>query len=83
MESEILSDEELAEITGYKARAWQRRWLDERQWQYVESRGKRPLVGRQYARMKLGMVMPTILDPNPPPASQPRPAWTPDFSRVR
>lgn len=79
MDSEILSDEELAEITGYKARAYQRRWLDDRKWLYVESRGKRPLVGRQYARMKLGMLSPGIVDPNPPPA---RPVWTPDFSRV-
>jgi hypothetical protein len=79
MKSEILSDEELAAITGYKARAWQRRWLDERRWHYVESRGRRPLVGRQYARMKLG-AEPT------PPAQQapplPIPTWTPDFSRV-
>ena len=27
MEPEILSDKELEQITGYKARAWQRRWL--------------------------------------------------------
>lgn len=79
METEILSDEELAELTGYKARAWQRRWLDDRKWTYVESRGKRPLVGRMYARMKLGTVSPIIADQNPPPA---KPAWTPDFSRV-
>jgi len=46
METEILSDEELAELTGYKARAYQRRWLIDRQWVFVESRGKRPLVGR-------------------------------------
>lgn len=79
METEILSDEELADFTGYKARAWQRRWLDDRKWLYVESRGKRPLVGRMYARMKLGMITPAIIDPTPPPAV---PAWTPDFSRV-
>ncbi|WP_223511131.1 DUF4224 domain-containing protein [Pseudomonas sp. GL-B-19] len=79
METEILSDEELAEFTGYKARAYQRRWLVDRQWVFVESRGKRPLVGRMYARMKLGMITPTIADPTPPPAA---PAWTPDFSRV-
>ncbi|WP_025804651.1 DUF4224 domain-containing protein [Pseudomonas chlororaphis] len=79
MESEILSDDELAEITGYKARAYQRRWLDDRNWQYVESRGKRPLVGRMYARMKLGMISPALADPAPPPAA---PAWTPDYSRV-
>lgn len=79
METEILSDEELAEFTGYKARAYQRRWLVDRQWVFVESRGKRPLVGRMYARMKLGMITSTVGDPSPPPAAPP---WTPDFSRV-
>ena len=79
MEAEILSDEELANITGYKARAYQRRWLNDRQWLYVESRGKRPLVGRMYARMKLGVITPTNITPTPLPAA---PAWTPDFSRV-
>ncbi|WP_277758008.1 MULTISPECIES: DUF4224 domain-containing protein [Pseudomonas] len=79
MKTEILSDEELAELTGYKARAYQRRWLIDRQWMFVESRGKRPLVGRMYARMKLGMISSTITDLNPPPAA---PVWTPDFSRV-
>ncbi|SDI15654.1 DUF4224 domain-containing protein [Pseudomonas panipatensis] len=79
MESEILSDEELAEITGYKAMAWQRRWLKDREWVFIESRGRRPLVGRQYARMKLGIL------PDPSvrqPPALPTPAWTPDFSRV-
>lgn len=79
MESEILSDEELAEITGYKLRAWQRRWLDRHHWVYVESRGKRPLVGRIYARMKLGII-PTSADfvPHQPA----RPKRLPDFSRI-
>lgn len=51
MESEILSDKELAEITGYSMRAWQRRWLVANHWHFIESRGGRPLVGRQYARL--------------------------------
>ncbi|WP_223431554.1 DUF4224 domain-containing protein [Pseudomonas sp. GL-B-26] len=79
MEAEILSDEELTALTGYKARAYQRRWLLDRQWVFVESRGKRPLVGRIYVRMKLGMLSPAIVDPTPPLAI---PEWTPDFSRV-
>lgn len=79
MESEILSDDELAEITGYKARAWQRRWLDSHHWVYVESRGKRPLVGRQYARMKLGIVPLPIDIALAKPA---RPKRAPDFSRI-
>ncbi|EKT4568439.1 DUF4224 domain-containing protein [Pseudomonas sp. yb_2] len=82
METEILSDEELAELTGYKARGYQRRWLTEKGWHFVESRGGRPLVGRQYARQKLsGVVIETVpVAATPPPAT---PAWTPDFSRVK
>ncbi|MFJ2549563.1 DUF4224 domain-containing protein [Pseudomonas sp. NPDC087612] len=79
METEILSEKELAELTGYKARGYQRRWLEERQWHFVESRGGRPLVGRQYARMKLGMTL-EVIATTPPPL--PEPTWTPDFSRV-
>ena len=79
METEILSDTELAELTGYKARGWQRRWLEERRWHFIESRGGRPLVGRQYARMKLGVTL-EVVSVTPPP--MPEPTWTPDFSRV-
>ena len=79
MEPEILSDKELEQITGYKARAWQRRWLADKGWHFVESRGGRPLVGRQYARMKLGA-------PAAPPQlvaeRKPIRAWTPDLSKV-
>ncbi len=79
IETEIFSDEELADLTGYKQRAHQRRWLNDRNWVFVESRGGRPLVGRMYARMKLGMTSPTFAEQSTPPL---RPAWTPDFSRV-
>lgn len=79
MQAEILSDDELADLTGYKHRTHQRKWLKDRNWVFIESRGGRPLVGRMFARMKLGMVNDTTANPNPPPA---RPAWTPDFSRV-
>lgn len=80
MEAEILTDEELAEMTGYKARKWQRRWLEERHWHYVVSRGGRPLVGRAYMRVKLGLGQPPGYA-TPPPL--PAPTWTPDFSRVK
>eukprot|EP01030_Chromulinospumella_sphaerica_P018156 gene18156-18009_t len=58
MQAEILSDDELADLTGYKHRAHQRKWLKDRNWVYVESRGGRPLVGRMFARMKLGLDVP-------------------------
>lgn len=81
MEAEILTDAELVELTGYKTRSWHRRWLIERRWHFVESRGGRPLVGRQYARMKLSGVVIDIAPVTPPPL--PALAWTPDFSRVK
>ncbi|MDD0975759.1 DUF4224 domain-containing protein [Pseudomonas fontis] len=80
METEILTEKELAELTGYKARGYQRRWLEERQWHFVESRGARPLVGRQYARMKLGVTL-EVVPLAPPPTLAPM--WTPDISKVR
>jgi len=80
METEILSDEELVELTGYKARGYQRRWLSERGWVFVETRSGRPLVGRHYVRMKLGVAL-EVMQMSPPPPSTP--AWTPDISKVR
>lgn len=81
METEILSDEELVDLTGYKARGWQRRWLNDRNWHFVESRGGRPLVARQYARLKLGVSLDVV--PLAAPPTMQSPAWTPDFSKVK
>ena len=79
METEILSEKELADLTGYKQRSFQRQWLKKRDWVFVESRGGRPLVGRMFARMKLGRAPPSLSAPTPPSAP---PTWSPDFSRV-
>ena len=79
MENEILTHEELIEITGYKSTGFQRRWLEDHLWHYIESRRGRPLVARDYARMKLGIPFPTRIEPQPAPAT---PAWSPDFSKV-
>ena len=79
METEILSEEELADLTGYKHRGYQRQWLKARNWVFIESRGGRPLVGRMFARMKLGIISPPLATQTPPPVA---PTWTPDFSRV-
>ena len=79
METEILSEKELADLTGYKHRGYQRQWLKDRNLVFVESRGGRPLVGRMFTRMKLGIAPPTASTPVKPPAA---PTWTPDFSRV-
>ncbi|MBS9761831.1 DUF4224 domain-containing protein [Pseudomonas mosselii] len=77
METEMLSDEELAAPSGYKARGYQRRWLEERGGVFVETL---PLVGRHYVRLKLGGSLGVM-----PPASSPPvvPTWTPLISKVR
>lgn len=80
MDTEILSDDELVNLTGYKTKGYQRRWLKDRDWLFVESRGGRPLVGRQYVRMKLGVPLEIASLPPPPPTV---PTWTPDISKVR
>ncbi|MBA6066139.1 DUF4224 domain-containing protein [Pseudomonas mosselii] len=79
MNNEILSNEELTELTGYKARGYQRRWLEERGWVFVETRSGRPLVGRYYVRMKLGVGL-EVAPIAPPPDT---PVWMPDISKVR
>ena len=79
MNTEILTEDELADLTGYKHRSYQRQWLKARNWVFIESRGGRPLVGRMFARMKLGIISPDLTLQTPPPAA---PTWTPDFSRV-
>ncbi|MFS0827643.1 DUF4224 domain-containing protein [Pseudomonas phoenicis] len=81
METEILTDTELVEITGYKPRAYQRRWLSSHGWHFVESRGGRPLVGRQYARFMLsGLVVESTPTLPPTPLKS---AWVPDFSQLK
>lgn len=60
METEILSEDELADLTGYKHRGHQRQWLKDRYWVFIESRGGRPLVGRMFTRMKLGILSPSL-----------------------
>ncbi|WP_374045853.1 DUF4224 domain-containing protein [Pseudomonas sichuanensis] len=79
---EILSDNELMEITGYRPRAWQRRWLGQHCCHYTESRNGRPLVGRQYASMKLNGEAFSV----PPPGRLSplnTPTWASDISKVK
>jgi hypothetical protein len=74
LDTEFLSPEELAEITGYKHIASQREWLDANGWKYVLNAARRPIVGRWFARMHLAGVRPSEM-----PGCQPA-AWQPDFS---
>jgi hypothetical protein len=55
-QSETLTDDELATITGYKIPSCQRQWLTNNHWEFVVTGAQRPVVGRVYARLKLAGV---------------------------
>lgn len=54
MEPLFLSKDEIAKLTGYKLPAHQCRWLKERGWVFEQNGNKRPIVGRSYAKSRLG-----------------------------
>ena len=58
-ETEFLTADELAEVTGYKHVASQREWLDKNGWPYVVNASGRPIVGRVGAQdPRLHLVAP-------------------------
>lgn len=59
-DSELLSADELAEVTGYSHIARQKEWLDKNGWAYVVNAAGRPIVGRWFARLRLAGVQPTV-----------------------
>lgn len=56
--SEILTEDELVAITGYKRPAKQCAWLDQNGWVYYKNRAGHPIVGRIYVRQKLAGIKP-------------------------
>ena len=74
MSSELLTADEVAEVTGYKHVTSQRDCLDRNRWSYVLNGSGRPIVGRVYARMKLAGVNPS--------SQNMQTVWTPDFTGI-
>ena len=77
IDTEFLSPEEVAEVTGYKNAAAQRNWLDINGWKYVLTGSQRPIVGRWFARMRLAGVQPTCTG-----GVEQVETWMPDFSAL-
>lgn len=75
LESEMLSKNELVEITGTSRRADQIAWLQAQDWRFFQTRAGEPIVGRMYARLKLAGITPQLLG-----AAEVR---GPDMSKVR
>lgn len=73
---EILTEEEVANLTGYKVRTRQIKWLQDRGWRHELSGGGRPIVGREYLRHKLSGGK-AKADPQLHLST-----WQPDFSNI-
>ena len=74
-ETELLTADELVEITGRKHPQAQRAWLDSLGWTYTVNAAGRVIVGRWYARMKLAGITPSHSGLQPE-------AWQPDWSAL-
>lgn len=73
---EILTEEEVANLTGLKTRSRQAKWLRENGWVHELSAGGRPLICRLYLRQKLGCV-------NSAKHKAFGPTWTLDLSKIK
>lgn len=74
---EILTEEEVANLTGLKTRSRQAKWLRENGWVHALSAGGRPLIGRLYLQYRLGAPIAK------PDRLNVRPKWQPDLSKIK
>lgn len=72
---ELLTEDEIAIITGYLTPSRQIQWLTANGWKHVLSGARRPVVGRLYARLKLAGL-------NASEANAAAETWTLDMTRV-
>lgn len=75
IDDEILSSEELAQITGCARKTDQIDWLCGNDWTYHKNKAGEPIVGRLYTRLRLAGINPKALTS---PGS-----WVADFSGIR
>ena len=74
LQSETLTHDELAEITGCVRYGGQIAWLYENGWKHHYSRSGAPIVGRWYAMLKLAGITPQADNAE---------AWAPDFATIK
>lgn len=75
LNSETLTETELAEITGAQTASKQIEWLEANRWPFRLSRAKKPVVGRFFARMSLCGIDPkAALNQN---------GWQPNFEQLQ
>ncbi len=62
MKDLFLSAAELAELTGFRARHCQARWLDRNRWRYVLNRRNEPRVAREHFQERMGCAGKAMTD---------------------
>lgn len=75
LQSETLTDAELAEITGAQTPGKQIEWLKINNWPFRLSRARKPVVGRMFVRLSLCGI--------DPKAALTSTGWTPDFAQLQ
>ena len=75
IDSETLTTDEVAQITGCSRKSDQIEWLSCNGWIFHKNRAGEPIVGRLYARLKLAGITPASLTTSG--------GWVPDFSGIR
>lgn len=74
--SEILTSDEICDITGAHRKGDQIEWLTCNGWAFHRNRAGEPIVGRMYARLRMAGINPANLAVGPD-------IGLPDFSKVR
>jgi hypothetical protein len=74
LQSEMLSPNEVTEITGCSRRADQMQWLNRNHWAFHTAKSGEPIIGRMYARLKMAGINPTALMTTG--------GWVPDFTNL-
>lgn len=75
LQSEILTPEEVAEITGCARRGYQVEWLTCNGWTFHKNKAGEPIIGRMYARLRMAGITPAAMATTG--------GWVPDFSGIQ
>lgn len=72
--SEMLTQDEIKEITGASRKADQIEWLKNNRWTFFQNKAGEPVVGRLFTRIKLMGIT---------PANMASGGWAPDFNKAK
>jgi len=78
VQSEMLSPDEVNDISGCSRKNDQIEWLQRNGWVFIKNKAGAPIIGRLYARMKLAGINPSAILSGASGSG-----WGMDISKVR